>query len=661
MDTLNTPVPQVPETDNNAQFRLPDTTTNFAADEATLRVLHEEVFPVVRQTRVDRMELEKEWLAIRNMSQLRHDEGRKYYGRSDAYLPLWQGVERTLVSDIMAGLFPSQDYLGVTPLMDGDTVQLQEQGRKVKRWMQWELEKVASVKHGMRAWLAQWVKYGNAVMMQDFAQPKPTMKGRTTLRKLQDAAFAAPEFRPFSLPGTRIVPRNIFFWYMWPVTASSMKEMIGCFEDADIPRPVIEQFGLRKEWLNVEMVLSAATNPQHLYNLQELHWQSPNTANNVNSRGPLAQRATVTTIYTNIRLPAAAYADGEDKEERVPAVILACNDIPLRVTRNPYFHQRPPYHFLAKNTEPGFAYGFGNGKMVKAAQYLANDFANQMNDCGVYALNPVGKYNPGLMAGPMKPLAPGRLYPMSDVDKGLKFDRPDVGLIQGGLTMLQFWMQSGQDGGGAPPILSGLKAAVGRSGATGAQILQRNASTPLGDDVDDIETRLLVPMVYMAYVNAQQFRTDAVKYAIYGEQGQVNPEDLALDYMFDWLGSSQAPNKMQRASQAVQLLQAVMPLLPVLMQQGYTVDPTVIVRRVYDDSLGFPDFDQFIRKTGAPLPPGAMPDPTQVGQTGDRVRSALEQVTGAAGAPDMAPGEGEDFMEMRNAADQIAALAGGQQ
>lgn len=43
----------------------------------------------------------------------------------------------------------------------------------------------------------------------------------------------------------------------------------------------------------------------------------------------------------------------------------------------------------------------------------------------------------------------------------------------------------------------------------------------------------------------------------------------------------------------------------------------------------------------------------------DRARSTLEQVAGRDGTQDMQPGEGEEFMDVRNNADSLAALNGG--
>jgi hypothetical protein len=96
---------------------------------------------------------------------------------------------------------------------------------------------------------------------------------------------------------------------------------------------------------------------------------------------------------------------------------------------------------------------------------------------------------------------------------------------------------------------------------------------------------------------------------------------------------------------------------------------------VWTDGLGLRGVEDFIRK----LTPqeqmqaqqammmqqqGAMQGqppqgPPQIpGQDGDRVRSALEQTMGREGAPDMAEGEGEHFMDARQQADEMAAQMG---
>ena len=66
-----------------------------------------------------------------------------------------------------------------------------------------------------------------------------------------------------------------------------------------------------------------------------------------------------------------------------------CGDIILEARRNPFFHQKKPYLCVRRRTFPGNFYPKGTGHMARGLQYLLNDFTNQVNDNGMYGLNPV--------------------------------------------------------------------------------------------------------------------------------------------------------------------------------------------------------------------------------------------------------------------------------
>jgi hypothetical protein len=113
------------------------------------------------------------------------------------------------------------------------------------------------------------------------------------------------------------------------------------------------------------------------------------------------------------------------------------------------------------------------------------------------------------------------------------------------------------------------------------------------------------------------------------------------------------------------MLQAMSgPVAQELQRNGYNFDPAPLLRRIFTDGLGFRGFEQVVKKMdpgqmaamggGMGGPPGAAPQGPPAPTGIDRVRSALEQVTGQENAPDMVPGEGEEFMQVRANADEIA-------
>src|SRR4051812_15651460 len=83
---------------------------NYAQDQNTVDFFKSEIAPVMYWARQDRIEQEEEWATIRNMNLMKHDSGRRYFGRSDSYLPTFRRERQKMVSHLSRGLFPTDDY-----------------------------------------------------------------------------------------------------------------------------------------------------------------------------------------------------------------------------------------------------------------------------------------------------------------------------------------------------------------------------------------------------------------------------------------------------------------------------------------------------------------------------------------------------------------------
>lgn len=644
------------------EFGLPSL-KNFAETDLVLNQIRDELIPILEWTRINRNQLEEEWRSILRMEMMFHDGGRKYFGRSDAYLPIWAKIQQSLVSSLSRGLFPSDEYMNVRS-REGTAPGL---AAPVKTYLQWEFDRVARVRTKIKPMLRQLMAFGNAPM-KAWYKKLTRFEGRTKRPGLSGGTPTPAFMRVPQMEGLRVSPRSMLYFYVYPTTAESLDDATVIFEDIDVPRAYITDMLRQKRWINGAAAYGAPIPPNHMVNAADQHTNiyglTPPTTPVMGFK-ELGDIKVLTEVWCFLRLPKEAYAEGEDTEEMLPARVVMAGQIPLEVTRCPFWHQRPPYMFARTNVQPGLFYGYGSGRMVKPFQYLSNDFANQTNDCGAYALNPVLKVNPAFMSGPFRPLSPGVVWPMTDVDQGAKFERPPVELIEYGWMMLNNFIGQAQDNGGAPPMLQGTGAAKGAKTATQAQILQRNAMQPLQDIVEDIELDVMIPLMYMTWVNAQQYRDEDVMAEVAGASIKISPEDLAIDPIFEYLASSQAVNQSQRAQQAMQLIQGVMPLAQYLNQLGYVLDPVPLINRVYTDGFGFRGFDDFIKKAQAMNgPPGMPPSPGQAqgaqAEQGDRIRSALEQVSSMLPSDDMAPGEGEEFMNVRANADDMAAQLGAQ-
>lgn len=630
---------------------------NYAEDPKVVEQIQEEVVPVIDYCRTSRTELEAEWRAIQNMEMLAHDESRRYLGRSEAYMPLWSRILATRSSALAKGIFPSDEYLDCVEQKGGST----EAARAAKAYVQWELERNGRIRNVIKPFLRQLESYGNSPLK--FMYNKAARyEGRSVKKTIGSQATAEPTFKKIQYDGLHLSCRSIFNWYIYPHTADSIEEATLVFEDIDLPMSQLEALGRQAEtpWVNIDKALNGTESPYRASKKAEehAHYGLP-TGNEPDTK--VGRVRSIQEVWTFLVLPRDAYLNDEDPECPIPVVIHMVNDYwILSVQRNPFFHQRPPYRFQRYNTTPGVIYGYGTGKLIRHLQYQANDFMNQTNDCGNYILNPIVKRNPAMMAGPTRSIRPGVVWDVTDTDAAIKFDRPPHELVQVGLQMVAMILNNGQDFTGAPPQLSGMKSG-GVNTATGMQILQKNAASPIQDQVEEIEQETMLPLLYGAWRLGQQFRDKTTMFAIAGQHFQMDPVAFAIDAQFRMLSSSQAVNSQQRAQMAIQFIQGVMPLVPLLMQQGYIVDPAPVLRRLYSDGLGFRGFDEFIKKATGPMVMGQdgqmMPGQGMQQEQGDRMRSALENLGGQY-MSDAAPGEAEAFQDVRSEADQMAATAG---
>jgi hypothetical protein len=654
---------------------------NYADDPDVMDDIRENLVKLMDVTRKQRQPLNDEWQAVDRMTKLIHDDGQRYKGRSNAYLPVFARMLQVQTSTLVKGIFPSDDYLdcqdrngranqppqvpGMPPPVD--------RARDAKGYVQYELERNAKVRKHMKTFVRQLKKYGNSVLKVLYRK-EHKYEGRSTAALISDLALAAdPAEKAFvkvNYEGLQVSTRNLLNWYVYPMTADSISEATLVFEDMYVPKLFVETQGRLKRWKNLDAALNAPTVPEHELTKQGLQ-DNMGVSDSQESDSSLARQLTITEAWTFLKLPKSAYVAGEDPECPVSCCVILAGHTPVVVIRNPYFHQRPPYLFTNQNADPGMIYGSGLGLLAKGLQYQINDFTNQTHDTGSYSINPIVLRNPALMAGPQQPIRPGVVWGVTDTEKAIKFERPPVELIGAGHSMVQLLMNWVQELGGAPPQLGGSQTG-GSKTATGMQILQRNALSPLQDEVEDIEQDIMVPLCYFAWYLGQQFRDKQVMALIAGQDVSVPLDVLSIDAEFRWLASSQAANSQMRNQQLMQFVQMAVPLVPILQMQGQQINFAPLLKRALGDGLGIRGIDNIIVQGPPPMmgagfpggqemPPGAenIPPGTYPGNMppeASGVASATDQAAVPTG--DIVPGEAEAFADTRAEANEIAALLG---
>lgn len=651
------------------QVQLPDATTNMADDEFIKGQIREGLVGLIEEGRRQRQPLEEEWRAIDRMEMLMHDGSQMYHGRHNAYLPVFMRIKRSQRTQLRRGLFPSDEYMDVADRLTGDP----QRAYPTKAYVQWELESNAKVRMQAAAMLGQLVAQGNTVWKRWYNR-EVSYQGRMVNGPYGPQLTYGPTPRE----GLRVKPISIFNFYMWPTTAASIHEAEWVWEDIDTPLAQIQYLVGKGIFLGGRAALDAPEPDTHQLQAAEVHqnlFGIPAPQQGTLQGNALAGVRTLTHAWGKLLLPRHMLLPNEDPDCPYPVRIIMAGQVPVYVTRNPFLDQMPPYDFLATNTRPGFIYGYGDGKAARAVQSLTNDAFNQLMDVQAYCNNPVGVYNPNYCPFPLPSLFPGVMLPTLDVDKGISFTRPPHQMVEYGMSMVSFLRAAEEDFAGTPPQRQGKSSG---ETATQAQILQYNSMTPLQDQVEEIEQAMLVPTAKAAWMLGQQYRDGVVFAIVSGSSVRVTPAGLVIDAEFRWLASSQAIAQAQRMQQMQAILQmAVNPaVLQLLMAQGNIVDPAPLIARMYG-AAGLRGFDSFIRKVGNPLMPGQPIPPEmmmaqqqafqQAGsqmdkQGGGRARSATEQAGAGpqGGRPDAMPGEANEFMGVRQEADELAGSYGSQ-
>lgn len=643
----------------------PDSTTNFADKQESKDWLRDNVLGLLTTVRDDRFVQHQEWGKIRRMANLVKDDTQCYVGQSDAYLPVYKKALETKVSHISRGLFPTDTYIDVS----SPDPQFELSVPGVKAWMMHQMERSAKLRSELKPFLRSLNNYGLGVAKVWWEKPVNPIK-TSRMTKLPDIAqmlYTYGDAQPWTTEGARFKARSVFSWYIWPTTVNSIEEASLVFEDIQVSKQFVLDMGKKGIWKNVEQIWQTTNNENQANAVQEQLSEvtgSAQTAIDVR-QGDLASWVIITECWLRMPVPAHLYAKNEEVGCAVPVKAIFSGGQLIEVRRNPFWHQKPPYVMQRLNEDSDSFYTVGMGRTMQGVQGLINDFINQTNDNGIYGLNPILKVNPNLIVGPLEPLAPGRMFYLTD-PKGMEFDRPPIEQMQYGIMITNQLITYANDMGGSPAVLQGSGAQGGAKTATGSQILQGNVKGELQDLIEDIELRVLMPAMDMIHSLGQQYESAERWLAIAGgEKLQFKRDMLQGEFTWKWVASSQAVNQAQRASQSMQFLQAATSpqVMQLLQMQGKIINPEPLLRRIYEDGLGQRNFDRVV--TAMPMQPGmgmGMPPGPGAGPPGQPPgadpRSAVEQAPG--GTDQMVPGEGEAFGAVREGADEMAAMMGAQ-
>lgn len=653
----------------NTDANKPD----FKNDREVMEWITANVIQIMPEIRSNYMNIHEEWTKINNMLSMTMEDDASYKGETEVYLPTFAKAMETRVAHVCKASFPTDSYLDAVSLKVETPMETAARNAN-KAWMKKQIESNAKLRSNLKPLVRNALALGVGILKpwwEDSLVKQKKSKHKSAAGPTMDSLLAKQQSKKYR-GKLRCKTVNNFAFYAHPLSVDSLEQCTLIFEDIQVSKQYVETMIKHNYW-NREDISIAAQNIETESKRQETLIQNTKTSNTAISgsmAGDLGSFIEVSECWFEMHLPdkyftAAEIADGDNLDPQAMKAVI-CGGVVISIEYNPFNHGKPPYLMKKLTSIPDVLITPGYGKMVMTSQYLVNDLVNQVNDNGIFGLQPMLLRDITKIAGHSlkQTIHPGATFDVTD--KGaIEFDRPPIEQIQHGLQLLQVAVSQVNDPI-APPILQGSGSSGAGKTATGAQLLQNNTKTDIQDFNEDMEQEIFTPFMNMAYSLGQQFESEEMFLAITGQQQiKFSPEMLAMDVSWQWVASTQTVNQQLRGQQMGVFLQTV--VNPAVMQalalKGVQLDLIPILSKMWEDGLGQRAFETLLVKQpmipgmgGAPMP-GMPPTP---GAVSPEQISSVSQNPNAAAMPPTSPvqGEGEQFRNVRNEAEATSGAMG---
>src|SRR5215468_48438 len=593
---------------------------NLALDPEIQARIRQELCPLVNLVRTERMILRDRWLRYYRIWSLRHDV-QGYRGRTNTYFPIGRRWIEQWVTRLKRDLFPDNDWFACRALAEDFEKRVPAKLALQKYWMRRHMK----LRRHALPFLRQLVMYGtsparNVWRCLEHEQPAlqdildddgaPTGKTKQVIEKVAD--FLGPTFEPVDL----------FAFYVWPVTASSVDSATLAFEDRCVTRAHVTDLANRP----LDPGNRKSTNVyENLPELLELYEQAMGSRGSSYSGGRkydalsirLADKGFTAPLDQNLPrglrpldvTECSWMADLEGDGAERYLVTLGADTVPLRVQRRPFFHGGTQW-LCGKFVEVAEEfYGRGLPEVFDYIQYFVNDLGNQSADAFVWATNPIAVVDIGAVQDPTSlRMTPGAKWLANPA--GVQFTTPPQGAAQAGFTAVQGYVGLA-DTLVAPtparPMAPNQQTGAQDSAGLAAQLA--DSAVDLRAVIESLEDEVMVPLLERSDILTQQCLDRDIILKVAGRDGMelvehpVTVADLVGEYEWEWLGTTTAQNQQVRAQQMIQGV-ALMSQIPPdqLAAQGVTIDWPYILRTFWSVGLGLPDADRVV-KTGKDVAP----------------------------------------------------------
>src|SRR5215475_11687096 len=592
---------------------------NLAADPEIQARIRRELCPLVTRTRDERMVLRDRWLRYYRIWSLRHDV-QGYRGRTNTYFPIGRRWIEQWVTRLKRDLFPDNDWFACRALAEDFEKRVPAKVALQKYWMR----RYMRLRRHALPFLRQLVMYGTSPVRNvwrciEHEQPAlqdvldddgaPTGKTKQVIDTVAD--FLGPTFEPVDL----------FAFYVWPVTASSVDAATLAFEDRCVTRAHVSELANRPLDPGNK---KSTTVYENLPELLELYEQAMGSRGSSYSGGRkydalairLADKGFTAPLDQN--LPAAlrpldltecswmADLEGDGAERYL--VTLGADSIPLRVQKRPFFHGGTQW-LVGKFVEVAEEfYGRGLPEVFDYIQYFVNDLGNQSGDAFVWSTNPIAVIDIGAVQDPTSlRMVPGAKWLANPA--GVQFTTPPQGAAQAGFQAVQGYMGVG-DNIVAPtparPIVPGAAPSGGGGGGPSDLAAQlADSAVDIRAIIENLEDDVMVPLLERSDILSQQCLDRDIILKVAGQNAvelmehPVTVADLVGQYEWEWLGTTSAQNQQVRAQQMVQGIALLAQIPPdQIAAEGLTVDWRYIVEQYWSLGLGLPNADRVFKSTG---------------------------------------------------------------
>jgi hypothetical protein len=588
---------------------------NLALDpEITARV-KAELLPLILQARSGRQALRDRWLRYFRIWSPRHDiQG--YKGRTNTYFPIGRRWIEQWVTRIKRDLFPDSDWFACRALRQDFEDRVPAKVALQKYWMR----RYMRLRRHSLPFLRQLVMYGTSPVrnvwrciehmqpaLRDVLEDDGTPSGQTIQEVEKVADFLGPTFEPVDL----------FAFYVWPVTASSVDSATLAFEDRCVSRSHVETLAAQP----LDPANPKAGNVYEGFSeLLELY------ASAIQSRGSSSSGAKYDALSIRLadkgftapldqNLPAALRpldltecswtADLEGDGQQRYLVTLGADSIVLRVQRRPFWHGGTQWlcgRFIEIAEE---FYGRGLPEQFDHMQYFVNDLGNQSADAFVWSTNPIAVVDIGAVHDPTSLRMTAGAKWLANA-AGVQFTTPPQVAAQAGLEAVQGFMGMA-DNLVAPtparPMVPGQQSGPQDSAGLAAQLA--DSAVDLRAIVENLEDDILVPLLERSDILSQQCLDRDIVLKVAGQDGvellehPITVADLVGEYEWEWLGTTSALNQQVRAQQMVQGIALIAQIPPdQLAAEGVTVDWQYVLTQYWSLGLGLPNADRVLKSAG---------------------------------------------------------------